>query len=271
MTTERDYVLGTHDDEVARLALQHRLWRPRALDAWQRAGFGPGQTLIDVGCGPGAATLDLAEIVGPRGRVVAIDRSRRFLDRVESLRDRDGLGRVDTFELDLDAAPLPEVAADGAWVRWVFAFVRNPRDLAARVREALRPGGVLVLHEYFHYATWRFAPRSPEHEEFVASVMTSWRASGGEPDVGLDLPHWLAELGFRIESLRPIVEIISPADPLWEWPKVFMDVGLRRLVELGQLTPERAAEMTRAFALREADPHTRMITPAVVEVIARRS
>ena len=34
---ERDYVLGTHDDEIYRLGYQHRVWRPRALDAWARA------------------------------------------------------------------------------------------------------------------------------------------------------------------------------------------------------------------------------------------
>ena len=75
-TTERDYVLGTNDEEIQRLALQHRVWRPRALDAWRRAGFTAGQTLLDVGCGPGHATVDLAGIVGPSGRVVAVDRSR---------------------------------------------------------------------------------------------------------------------------------------------------------------------------------------------------
>ena len=74
---ERDYVLGTHDEEIERLALQHRVWRPRASDAWRRAGFTQGQTILDVGCGPGHATLDLAEIVGQSGRVVALDRSRQ--------------------------------------------------------------------------------------------------------------------------------------------------------------------------------------------------
>src|SRR5262245_48840980 len=63
-----DYVLGTRDDEVARLLLQHRVWRPRALDAWRRAGFTTGDTIIDVGAGPGHASVDLAQIVGPAGR-----------------------------------------------------------------------------------------------------------------------------------------------------------------------------------------------------------
>ena len=60
MSPERDYVLGTHDEESARLLLQHRVWRPRALDAWRRAGFTVGQTLLDLGCGPGHAAVDPA-------------------------------------------------------------------------------------------------------------------------------------------------------------------------------------------------------------------
>ncbi len=197
MSHDRDYVLGTHDDEISRLALQHRVWRARALDAWRRAGFTVGQTLLDIGCGPGYASVDLAEIVGPSGRIVAIDRSRRFLDTLEATRLQRGLDNITTLELDLDEADLPTVGADGAWSRWVFAFVKHPRDLLARVGGAMKRGGVLVVHEYFDYSTWRVAPRSRDIEEFVSAVMESWRADGGEPDIGLDLPIWLEELGFE--------------------------------------------------------------------------
>ena len=271
MSQDRDYVLGTHDDEIARLGLQHRVWRPRTLDAWQRAGFTVGQTLLDIGCGPGHASVDLAEIVGPSGRVVAIDRSRRFLDALEDTRRRRGLDQLTTHELDLDDAALPDVlmnGADGAWVRWVFAFVQRPRELLARVCGALRPGGVLVLHEYFDYSTWRLAPRSPEIEEFVRVVMESWRTNGGEPDIGLELPHWLGELGFETRTLRPLVEIVPATNFLWQWPKSFIEVGLRRLVDIGHLDPARAEAIARAFAACEAAPHTLMITPAVLEIIA---
>ena len=139
---DHDYVLGTHDAEIARLGLQHRVWRPRALDAWTRAGFSHGQTLVDVGCGPGYASVDLAEIVGPLGRVVAVDRSRRFLDALALTLEQRGIGNVERHEQDLDEPRFPAVQADGAWARWVFAFVNRPRDLLARVAGALKPGGV---------------------------------------------------------------------------------------------------------------------------------
>jgi len=271
MTTEHEYVLGTHDAEIDRLGLQHRVWHPRALDAWRRAGFTIGQTIVDVGCGPGYATIDLAEIVGGSGRVVAVDRSRRFLDALErSARLRGFENRIETHELDLAESPLPEGSADGAWARWILAFVREPRALLARISRVLRPGGVFVSHEYFDYSTWRLSPRSPELEEFVSIVMASWRADGGEPDVGLEIPRWLEELGFEILSLKPIVDAVRPSDAVWKWPSAFIEVGLARLVSLGRLTDEQARRIRTAFDERERDPSALMITPAVLEVIAAR-
>jgi hypothetical protein len=51
MATERDYVLGTHDEEIARLGLQHRVWRPVVLECWQKAGITVGSRELDVGAG----------------------------------------------------------------------------------------------------------------------------------------------------------------------------------------------------------------------------
>ena len=260
---ERDYILGTHDDEIARLRLQHAVWRPRALDAWRRAQFNAGDTVIDIGCGPGYASEDLAEIAD---RVIALDRSRRFLD---VLRAR-GSSKIETHEIDLDEDALPVSDADGAWVRWVFAFVKRPRDLASRVRAALKPGGRLVIHEYLDYETWSFMPGSQEHDEFVRAVMRSWRNAGGEPNVGRDLPRWLEELGFEIRSMQTIVDVIRRSDFAWQWPRSFIHSGLRRLIDLGEISADRGEEIARAFARNESDRQAMMVTPAVLEIVAVR-
>jgi SAM-dependent methyltransferase len=258
MTTE--YVLGTNDEELSRLGLQHRVWRDRALDAWRRAGFGAGQTILDVGCGPGFATADLAGIAA---RVVAVDQSKRFLEAL--VRDR-GKSNIETFQLDLNTEPLPVKDADGVWVRWVFAFVRSPRNLLDRIRAALKPGGMIVIHEYFDYSTWRFSERSEIFENFVATVMRSWRASGGEPDIARELLTWL---GGDVVSAKPLIEVITPRDFMWQWPKTFVNVGLDRLVELGEMTSPDAAAVRKEFARLEAVKGIRMFTPAVLEIICR--
>jgi len=269
-SNDRDYVLGTHDEEIARLGLQHSVWRPRALAAWQRAGFNVGQTIVDVGCGPGYATLDLAELVGATGHVVAIDRSRRFLDALDARRRARGIEHITAIESDLDDVAFDASTADGAWCRWVLAFVPRPRDLLTRIARALKPGGTFVSHEYFDYASWRAVPRSELFEAFVTDVIANWRRSGGEPDIGLEVPRWLEELGFEVESVEPVIHVITPRDYMWQWPASFMQIGLDRLIDTGAVTPERGEVLRAALTEVAASSTSRMITPGVLEVIARK-
>lgn len=60
-----------------------------------------------------------------------------------------------------------------------------------------------IFHEYADYSTWRLAPPNRLLEQLVRYAMESWRASGGEPDIALDLPSWLVQAGFRIRSATP--------------------------------------------------------------------
>src|SRR5213593_2543126 len=107
MAVERDYVLGTHDEELSRLGLQHRVWRPVALDCWQRAGITVGKRVLDVGAGPGYAAIDLAEIVGPTGEVVALERSENFVRAMEQTCGERSLANVKIRQLDLMTDELP--------------------------------------------------------------------------------------------------------------------------------------------------------------------
>src|SRR5256714_12702043 len=99
--SEKDYVLGTHDEELLRLGLQHRAWRPVVLDCWQRAGITAGKRVLDVGAGPGYASIDLAEIEGPTGEVIALERSQNFIRALEATRRARSFGNVQMHEMDL--------------------------------------------------------------------------------------------------------------------------------------------------------------------------
>lgn len=268
--TERDYVLGTHDEEIARLGIQHRVWRPRVLDCWQRAGLRPGWRVLDVGAGPGYATLDLAEIVGPAGEVVALERSSRFLRHAEQACRERGLAQVRLLEVDL-AEPLQLEGFDAAWCRWVAAFVPAPATLIASIARALKPGGVAIFHEYADYGTWRLAPRKPAVESFVQKVMEAWRASGGEPDIALLLPTMLENAGLRMRHLAPVISALRPQEFGWLWLASFVESGLKRLQDLGRADAAWAETVRREFLQAETEPATVMITPLVFEIIAERA
>lgn len=267
---ERDYVLGTHDDEIYRLGFQHRVWRPRALDAWMRARIGDGAKVIDFGAGPGFATMDLAEIVGPTGTVYALERSRRFLDTLEAQAKARGFTQVKAFEVDVETDPLPVGDADAAWVRWVLAFLPQPKPALQKLVDALRPGAALVIHEYIDYRTWRLAPPAPNFERFVDEVVANWRAAGGEPDIGRELPAWLTQMGMKLESFRPYVDVVSKDDNVWRWPVGFFDIHIDRLLELNRISPQLAKDMRDEFARVSQQPGTLMVTPLVLEIVARK-
>lgn len=267
---ERDYVLGTHDEEVQRLGLQHRVWRATVLDCWQRAGINAGSRVLDVGAGPGYATLDLAEIVGAAGRVAAVERSARFAGFGRAACAARGLTQAEYHELDLMTDALPAGVFDAAWCRWVAAFVSSPELLLEKLAAAIRPGGVAIFHEYADYATWRFAPRRPLHEEFVQRVMSTWRASGGEPDIAPALLPMLSRHGFTVREAVPRIFCVRPADPMWRWPAAFVEVGLDRLVALGAADAAWAASARADFAAAAANPATRQMTPMVLEIVAER-
>ena len=269
-SSDRDYVLGTHDEEVARLGLQHRVWRPTVLECWHRAGITVGSRVLDVGAGPGYATVDLAEIVGSTGLVVAVERSSRFVEAGQAACVARGLAHVRIHELDLMTDPLPSDGFDASWCRWVASFVSSPRTLIGKLASAVRVGGVAIFHEYIDYASWRYAPPRPLAEEFVRQVMASWRDSGGEPDIARALPPLLAEYGFVMREATPRVFCVRPRDHVWRWPAAFLSINLERLRELGRVDAAWLEAVREEFKAAEADPNTLMITPMVLEIIAER-
>ena len=270
MSEEKSYVIGTHDAEVERLGVQHRVWRASVLDLWERGGITTGQTVLDVGAGPGYAAIDLAETVGSTGRVIAVERSRRFLDALEDRARRLGIGNISTIEADVVDATFGERIADAAWCRWVLSFVREPKAVVAHLARALRPGGVAVFQEYLDYGSWRLAPQSAVFERLVAAINDRVRADGGFVDSALALPSALTDAGFEIVSTRPMIDVVPPGSPFWQWPASFVAVFLDRLVATGQWTPQEADETRAVMARAEADPRTLMVTPLVLEVIARK-
>jgi SAM-dependent methyltransferase len=266
--SERDYVLGTNDEEVGRLGLQHRVWRPRMLDAFRRAGIGPGASVVDVGAGPGFAATDLAEIAGASGKVLAVERSRRFLDVLEDRARRLGLANIETLERDVAESGFGGGVADSTWCRWLLSFVGDPRRTVGHIAAALKPGGRAVFHEYADYGAWRTLPPDPDVERFRGLVMQSWRDSGGEPDIALRLPGWLEEEGLEIVEMRPLIHVVRKGDFIWQWPASFMASGAKRLAELGYVGAEEAGRL--ATALDRLPEGSWMTTPLVLEVIARK-
>ena len=264
--TERDYLLGTHDAELVRLGFQHRVWAGPTADAWERGGFRPGSRILDVGCGPGYATLDLAQLVGPSGSVVAVDRSERFITHLENERRRRGFAQIETRLEDLESLSQPESSVDFAFARWVLCFVPRPDEVVRRVAKALRPGGAFVVMDYCHYDGFCVAPRSEVIERIIAAVSESFRRSGGNADVARDVPGHMLDAGLEVRSIRQVVRLGRPGDAVWEWPWVFFVNFLPMLVESGLITEDDRLAFNRDWEERARNPGAFLLTPPMVEI-----
>jgi SAM-dependent methyltransferase len=270
MSTERSYYLGTHDVEAWRLGVQHRVWRPRTLDVWRRAGVTDGSVVIDAGAGPGHATLDLAEIVGPSGKVHALDRSDNFRAAIEAGAKVRGLSNIERHNVDLMLDAIPVSGVDAVFIRWVFIFIPDPIAVLKKLVGALRPGGKFICHDYYDWGTMDWTPHRPRLADFVKTAIRDWNESAGSIDVAKTLLPALPEAGLKLIEARPIIFTATPKDFTWQWPKTFIAPHARRLAERGVVTGQWADEVAKEWEEAERDPHTVMSTPLLMEIVAER-
>lgn len=291
-TSEREYILGTHDEEARRLGFQHRLWSDLAHATWRRAGLLPGHKVLDAGCGPGFALLDLAELVTgdparrPGGCVVGVDESARYVERATAAIRAKGLeheaaalvGDVQHLRETLRAAsdrltPMG-CAGDGvfdlAYMRWVLCFVPRPGDVIADIARLLKPGGRLCINDYFNYEALALAPRCAAFERVVEAVAKSWRSRGGDPDVMARVPAFCRASGLRVTHLQCEQRAARPGETMWMWADTFFRIYVPTLVQHGFLTQGEADAFTAAWAEWSANPDAFWHAPPVYHLVAEK-
>ncbi len=267
-TEQREYALGTHDAEVVRLGVQHKLWSASAFAIWERAGISAGKTVLDIGCGPGYTSYDLAGVVTSSGKVIAIDESVRFIDHLKQRLQHDSDVAIDARVGDVQLLDLPTASIDAAYQRWVLCFVRNPEAVIRGVARALKPGGTFAIQEYLHYEGILLAPQSTAFLRFVSIVSNSWNERGGDTNVGMRLPGLLAKHGLNPVEIRPLHRIARPKSQLWKWPAIFIETYAPKLVEEGRMTVEEHSALVRDWEARTNDPGAFFCSPPMIEIIA---
>jgi SAM-dependent methyltransferase len=113
------------------------------LLAMDRLPLGPGQAVVDLGCGGGRTTLELASRVSPGGKAVGVDIAPELVAGGRERAARLGVDNVEFVHADVQAEDLGEAVFDAAFSRFGVMFFADPVVAFANVRRALRPGGVL--------------------------------------------------------------------------------------------------------------------------------
>ena len=122
------------------------LLRPR-LDVLKEAGIGPGFSVLDFGCGPGGYIIPLAELVGPSGKIHALDIHPLAIHEVKKKTKRKGIKNIVTIESDCSTG-LPDNAVDTVLLYDVFHGLTRRDDVLQELHRILKPGGTLSFSDH---------------------------------------------------------------------------------------------------------------------------
>ncbi|PHH89131.1 hypothetical protein CDD83_6602 [Cordyceps sp. RAO-2017] len=157
----------------------------------------PGLEILDVGCGPGSITVDLARLV-PDGHVTGIEYVPDPLDSARARARSEGVGNVSFSVGDAHALPFPDSSFDVVHCHQVLQHVADPVQVLREMRRVARPGGLVACRES---ASLSWSPASEPLEAWFRLKATVAAAKGGNPSPGGRIHVWAQQAGFARERI----------------------------------------------------------------------
>jgi SAM-dependent methyltransferase len=270
MPGEHEYILGTDRAELERLEFQHHVWVEQLYALGARAGLRRGQSVLDLGCGPGFTSFELARLVGPGGRVIARDESARFLEFLRGERLRRGLPQVEPSQGRVEELALGPASLDAAYARWLFCWLPDPGAVLGCVARMLRPGGALLVQDYLDWGAMKLLPRGPAFERGVLACMQSWKEGGSRIDVMEVLPGLALEHGLRVESFETRARLGAVGSLEWRWLEEFFQTYLPKLAGQGSYPAAELAAWRAEWGARAAEGTSWCLAPTMADLVLRK-
>lgn len=181
MPEPRETAVYTHGHHES--VLRSHTWRTAANSAaYLLPSLKPHMKVLDIGCGPGTITADLAALV-PDGHVTGVDRVPEILEQARSTATGRGLANVDFAVADVHALDYPDDTFCVVHAHQVLQHVGDPVRALREMRRVVRPGGIVAVRDADYEAmTWY--PASAGLDHWLDLYRRVARANGGEPDAG---------------------------------------------------------------------------------------
>jgi len=261
------YTHGHHESVLA----SHRTRTAADSAAYLLPQLRTGQRVLDVGCGPGTITVDLAALVAP-GEVVALDREPAVLEEVERLAAARGLVNLVTSVGDVYGFDFPDSSFDVVHAHQVLQHLSDPVAALCEMRRVTAAGGWVAARDG-DYAAMSWYPDEPLLDRWREVYRAVARANGAEPDAGRRLLGWAHAAGLR--QVRPSGSVWLFADPErrgW-WAETWAQRTERsalasRALELGLASAGELAAMAAAWRAWAAHPDAWFCVPHG-EILAR--
>lgn len=189
----------------------------------------PRDRILDVGCGPGSITVDLARRV-PGGHVLGVDAAADVLARAREAAQAAGVANVsfvpgDVYELtvippDLLGAP------DVVHAHQVLQHLARPVDALRQMGAVARPGGLVAVRDA-DYAAMAWYPELPALTRWREIYSAVTRRNGGEPDAGRRLLGWVQAADLAVESVGSSTWCFATPEARSWWGGLWADRSTR--------------------------------------------
>jgi SAM-dependent methyltransferase len=220
MATELPYLIRGGHDGRERLRILTRAMHPATTALLDRVGIPAGASCLDVGCGAGDVTRELAARAGDSGRVVGVDVDEDVLAIARDEAAAAGLDieyrRADVTRERLGAG------FDVAYARFLLTHLVDPAAACRRIARSLRPGGTVIVEDIDIAASFCHPPSSA-FLRYLEIYAATAHARGGDPHIAPRLPAllrgagfervraWVAQpIGLATEGVEGAVKLVSP-------------------------------------------------------------
>jgi SAM-dependent methyltransferase len=260
------YVLATGQAADYRLRILHGLYEAGTRRLLAGSGLRRGMRVADLGCGVGMVTALLADLVGPRGHVVAIDASAAQLAQA---RQRLGPGgtHVRFVEASATATGLPPASFDLVYCRFLLIHLPEPQRALREMHALLKPGGILVCED------GDLTSAGSEPPSALGAFADLWGRLG--PKRGLDytlgrrLFHLVQAAGFPAPEITFNQPVLARGEN-----KRLLELSVAEagpaFVEAGLITAEELDRVLGEMRRLNADGSVLAVMPRMAQIWARK-
>ena len=249
------YALGSSLGESARLQRQAEELAADSAVLLGRVGLRPGQSAIDLGCGPRGILDLLAERVAPAGRVVGLDADPAHATMAAEFTAERRLSGVEIITADARATGLPSASFDLVHARTLLVNLPDPAEVVAEMMRLTKPGSWVASME----PDTEHALCYPPHPAFarLCDIFTAaFRRNGADPWIGRRVSELFRQAGLEDVEVEAKVQLYPPgnsrrtirADLVRAMRPQVVEMGLAGAAELDELDAAARAHLT--------DPHT---------------
>jgi SAM-dependent methyltransferase len=261
------YTHGHHE-----AVLRSHTWRTAANSAaYLLPHLRPGLSLLDIGCGPGTITVDLARHVAP-GPVIGLDAAPEVVEQARAHAAESGATSVDFETGDVYELRFPDDTFDVVHAHQVLQHLTDPVAALTEMRRVVRPGGVVAARDS-DYGAFTWAPADPLLERWVQLYLAVTEHNGHRARIGPSLLALARSAGFSDVTVSSSTWTFADPETRSWWGGLWADrVRYTRLAEqavaYGLSTTEELEEIAQAFLRWAASPDAVYVTPHV-EILAR--